>query len=272
MGILDSLVYGIVQGATEFLPVSSSAHLALLPYTLKLKDPGVSFDLMMHVGTALAVIVYFAKDLYSQFKHLIPALFKWKKQYTEYFFLRNISLSLVTTFVVAMILKSWALSYGRNPILMGVNLIVFGFFMFWFDYSPIKKERNLHTSFAPVSAIIIGFFQALAIFPGVSRSGSTMMSARLLGVERKDSFHYSFILSLPVILGAATLQAKEMYDQYYMADGAFNLLNSILGVIIAMVVGLAVIHFFMKVITKIGLLPFFIYRFILGSFLLWYFG
>jgi len=250
----DAVIYGIIQGLTEFLPVSSSAHLALLPRFLSIKDPGAYFDLAMHLGTALSLIVYFFKDIRDEIKSMLSK---------DFSFFLNIFISLLGTFVLVLILKKMALTHGRSAGLIAINLMVFGILMFVFD----RKDSG---SFEPRKvfswkrSLLIGLMQAIAIFPGVSRSGITLTACRAAGFRRKDALRYSFLLSLPVILGGGILESKEILKSGAQFDGMILFW----GILSSFVVGILGVHFLMKVVEKIGLLPFTIYRLIVGVLLL----
>ncbi len=265
MDIFSSFIYGLIQGITEFLPVSSSAHLALLPKFLEIKDPGITFDLMMHVGTALSVIVYFHKDLAQQMKVLFPALLHWQDKRREYIFMRNYSISLGATFLLAISLKGVAQEYGRDPVFIAINLALFGVLMYWFDRKR-ENKLDLNNSFNIKASLIIGFSQALAVFPGVSRSGITITAARSMGISRDLAFRYSFLLSLPVIFAAAILKVGEA-----SLEGSFAIAPLLWGMSFSFVIGLLSIHLLMKLVSKTGLAVFAIYRIVLAIMLFYLF-
>ena len=262
MDVLSAIIYGIIQGVTEFLPISSSGHLALAPAILKIKDPGVAFDLTMHLGTALAVIVYFRSDLFKMFGEF-GSVFKLKKfdpKKSPYLF--NIILSTFVTGVIGLTIKNIAATWGRSPIIIASNLFLFGLIMWLFDLWGSRERDNakdeLMTSHLEVKkSLLIGLFQALAVFPGVSRSGATLSISRILGLNRYEAARYSFILSLPIILAGFLLKLPEL-------SGEINITITIIGVLVSFVVGMISIHWFLKIISKWGLVVFFIYRAILA--------
>ena len=249
MDIIDILCYGLIQGLTEFFPVSSSGHLALLPHFLDIPDPGLLFDLSMHGGTALAVMIYFKKDFWD----LLRAPFS---PYTVY-----LGLATVTTFGIVLLIKNFAESYGRMPDLIAFNLVFFGILLFLADkFSPRDK------SFSPQSAMLIGLFQAFAIFPGVSRSGSTILMGRFLGLSRENAARFSFLLSVPIIIGGIIFKLPEFYREQV----AFDLSSCLTGVAVSFLVGLGAIHFFLKIFVNMGIGIFCLYRIILAGFILVY--
>lgn len=257
MNEIAAITYGLIQGLTEFLPVSSSGHLALLPHFLDIKDPGVFFDLAMHVGTALSILLYFQKEV----RHLISQLFSIignPKRINEKAFVVNMGLATITTILFVFALKGFAKSYGRNPTMIGVNLILFGALMIFADKFFEDKETGIMNSLQIKKATAIGFFQALAIFPGVSRSGSTLTISRFLKLGREEATRFSFLLSLPLIFGGFLYKLPEASME------SFDLTACLIGVVVSFVTGLVTIHFFLKFIKKIGLFAFGIYRFILA--------
>lgn len=271
MDYMSAFVYGIIQGITEFLPVSSSGHLAILPSILDIKDPGVYFDLAMHLGTAFAVMTYFRKDILKLIGGFF-SLFKFKKSsnINKYFALNMIISTVATVILVKSGLEVASLSFGRGIGLIAFNLIFFGIIMFIAD--KMCKEKIVNSEMKKTMqlkrALLIGSLQALSIFPGVSRSGITLTVSRILGLSRRDASSYSFLLSLPIIIGGFILKSKELFNNN---SGAFDLSICLFSIFIAFIFGLATIHFFLKVIEKLGLGIFSLYRCVLGAVLLFYF-
>lgn len=260
MGILEAFLYGLIQGTTEFLPISSSGHLALLPKVLVFKDPGVLFDLAMHLGTALAVGLYFLKDI----KKILVSAFKicWQKKImtSSDALSANMIVATLVTAVLGLLLKEWAFAYGRNSSLIAFNLIFFGILMAWIDHRSVMSKDNQMNKFRPFQACLIGLFQVLAIFPGVSRSGATLTISRFLRLSRHEAGRFSFLLSLPLILGGSLLEFSRLNHTELNFSWGFLLL----GILISFLVGIVTIHYFLKWISRVGLLPFAIYRILLG--------
>jgi undecaprenyl-diphosphatase len=257
---LSATIYGVVQGLAEFLPISSSGHLALLPGALGISDPGVAFDLAMHVGTAMAVMIYFRQEvmalLISTFKLLRPGAPKDASS----FFALNLIIATLTTIVIALGIKDIAASWGRGVEIIAINLLLFAILMSFADlFSPIKAitgKGAMESKLMWRHALLIGLFQGMAVFPGVSRSGATLTISRFLGLTRKESTRFSFVLSLPIIIGGFITKLPEL-----MADGSkFNLYPALFGVGVSLVVGLLTIIFFLKFIERLGLIPFALYR------------
>lgn len=263
MGIGWALFYGLVQGVTEFLPVSSSGHLALIPYFMNLTDPGVLFDLMMHLGTALAVILYFKKEVIDLIKQMKSFLLRDKKTDTSFF--KNFAISTFFSIIFILILKKSAFEFGRAPLIIGINFIVFGILMYLSDRRE-GEDIDLTQSRENRPAVLIGIAQSLAIFPGVSRSGITLTVARGLKINRYQASRYSFLLSLPIIIGSIAFKIPEILSgEAAMVDQGVLLA----GILFSFLFGIITIHFFLKLIARVGLVYFAIYRVLIGALLVY---
>ena len=260
MNYFDALIYGFIQGASEFFPISSSGHLALLPRLLELNDPGVFFDLLMHLGTALAVMVYFRGEV----KDLMMAtlFFLKKKEHPALPWLKNFFVSTVVSVVFILVLQQFSFQYRGETNLIAFNLIFFGLLMFWVDFVCAHNKHNLCQRQGFGQAILIGMAQALAIFPGVSRSGVTLSMGRFLGLGRKEATRYSFILSLPIIFAGVL---KELPQILTGQGRSFGPTVALLGIAFSFVVGLLSIHFFLQLLQRWGLGIFALYRVLLGG-------
>lgn len=263
MGFELALFYGFIQGISEFLPVSSSGHLALIPFFMSLRDPGVVFDLLMHLGTAFAVIIYFWNELKELFSQMISYLLRDSKRDTSFF--KNFTLSTIATLVLIVLFKKFAFDFGRQPLVIGINFIFFGILMYLAD----RREGNdidLTKTTKTNNALLIGLAQGLAIFPGVSRSGITLTVARSLKINRLQASRYSFLLSLPIIIGSIIFKLPEIIDGSATSVEPMIMLA---GVVFSFIFGIFTIHFFLKLIAKIGLVYFSIYRVLLGALLVY---
>lgn len=259
MDTLSVIIYGVVQGLTEFLPVSSSAHLALLPHFLHIKDPGPFFDLAMHLGTLLAVFIYFHDEVKRLTLGFFRLIFFRPQKLTDRNFTINLLLGFLGTTIVALLLKNIALSIGRSPQLIAINLIIFGLFLYLSDRVFSYNERLFDEKVSPLKALFVGAMQALALFPGVSRSGVTIMACRLLRLSRKDATRYSFLLALPVIAGGALLELP-----HFFMESRIDLEVILLGAFVSFLVGIISIYLLIQIISRVGVLPFFIYRVLLA--------
>lgn len=270
MDLVTALIYGIIQGVSEFLPVSSSGHLALLPFFMELKDPGVVFDLCMHIGTALAVVIYFRVQIAKLLFELKPALTQFNSQLAEHHFIRNFVLATFISVLFIFCFKPFT-GYGRNPWFIAFNQAFFGILLWTADFLQRKNataERGpgfFSRDWQIKDAALIGFAQALAIFPGVSRSGITMSAAFMRGIDRKEAGAFSFLLSLPVIFGGVIFEIPEIKHSLEMGQQSWGILFT--GVVTSFVVGFLTIHYFMKLIARIHLGWFTAYRVVLAAIL-----
>lgn len=259
MDITWAFVYGIIQGLTEFLPISSSGHLALLPKFFEVQDPGVIFDLVMHLGTAFAVIIYFRKDIFKLISESFYLISKDPRGHHSPFAFNFIIATLSSIFMILFI-KDLALSFGRTSTFIALNLMFFGTLMWISDLTKdnhvdLVKKRDFKKS------IIIGICQSLAVFPGVSRSGATLTAGRFLKMERQDASRFSFLLSLPIILASVAYKLPEILKGQAIA---VDLSVILVGILVSFLCGILTIHFFLKIIAKTGLKYFAIYRLVLG--------
>ncbi|EQC50251.1 putative undecaprenyl-diphosphatase UppP [Bacteriovorax sp. BSW11_IV] len=267
MDYFCALIYGLIQGLTEFLPVSSSGHLALLPKFLEIKDPGVAFDLAMHVGTAMAIGLYFLKDIIKMTFDL--SLFaRRKKSLSEIPYTYNYIVATCCTVVTALLFKKVAESYGRGEVFIAMNLAFFGILLALSDRfckadSNISMIKNVELK----KAITIGLVQSFALFPGVSRSGVTITAGRFLNLTREEASRFSFLLSLPLIIGGAILKTPELIHGPHQMDLGLV----VFGIFVSFVIGLLTIHFFLKFIKNVGLVSFGIYRLILAALIVYYY-
>ncbi len=260
-----AVFYGFIQGVTEFLPVSSSGHLALIPHFFELQDPGVFFDLLMHFGTAMAVILYFRNDVKILVDQGLALLLKRDVKNSGFF--QNFMLATFFSFILILVIKKTALAYGRNPLFIGSNFVVFGILMYLSDR---RQGKGLDLTKRPhiKQAILVGLSQSIAIFPGVSRSGITLTTSRFLGMGRVEAGRFSFLLSLPVIIGGIVFKVPEILSGSAV-DVSFNVI--VIGILSSFIFGLLTIHFFLKLISRFGLVYYSLYRFLIAA-LLFYFN
>lgn len=263
MGIEWALFYGLIQGISEFLPISSSGHLALIPYFMNLKDPGVIFDLIMHLGTAFAVIFYFWRELKELFSQMYSFVIRDSGRDTSFF--KNFTISTIGTLLFIVLFKKTAFEYGRHPLFIGINFVVFGILMYLADRRE-EKDIDLTKVTRIKHALLIGVAQSLAIFPGVSRSGITLTVARSLKINRIQASRYSFLLSLPIIIGSIIFKLPEILDGSAVS---IDPIIMIAGIAFSFIFGIVTIHFFLKLIARVGLGYFMIYRVIVGAILIY---
>jgi len=262
LDIIYSFLLGVVQGLTEFLPISSSAHLVLLPEILNLKSEilcSLTFDVVLHFGTLMAVLIYFRKKITSLLIAFFEGAFNSRKRNIEDFKLSvYIIIATIPAFLAGFFLSDYAEKIFRKPVLISCVLIIFAIFLFIAD-----RNKNLLKDINKITikdALIIGCFQVFALIPGVSRSGITITAALLLGLKREDSAEFSFLLSVPVILGAFVFKISEVFK----VGSGDNILVLLTGFISAFVAGFLAILFLINFVKKNSFLLFVIYRILLG--------
>lgn len=254
--MFETLVLSLVQGITEFLPISSSGHLILVRYLFDWQDTGMALDVGLHVGTLLAVLIYFAKDFFYLGTHL------WGQKKARSFLLQLVVATLPIA-VVGFLFRESVENNMRSPQIVAVCLIFFGLFLYLSDKRRSDKSMDEMTY---TDSLLIGLAQCLAIIPGVSRSGITMTMARICGLRRSASARFSMMLSVPTITGAALLHFTELYSY-----GQLDKLNGLfyLGVFCSFASGFSAIWFLMKWVQNKSFLPFTLYRVALGLLILY---
>lgn len=253
MFLWQAILLGIVQGLGEFLPISSSAHLWILPWLFKWQYSGITFDIALHVGTLIAVVIYFWKDWWVL---LISGISDVHSQDGKLFW--YLVAATIPGAIAGFLLEDAAETLFRQPILIGAMLIVMGAILYWADQKGQKvlELDNIRLR----TGLIIGLSQALAIIPGVSRSGITMSAGLLTGLTRESAARFSFLLSTPIIFGAALVKVPELIKNPAMMDLSF-----FTGVAVSCLVGLLSIGFLLHYLQTRNFLPFAWYRFILGA-------
>jgi len=260
---LHAIVLAIVQGATEFIPVSSSAHLILVPYLLGWPDQGLAFDVACHVGTLLAALVYFRRDVIDLVAEVVSGRPQGGAGGDDSFYPRKLAAAIVAgsvpAAVVGILLKDWIESEARNPLLIAGTSIAFGLVLALADHTG-GKRRDL-VEIGILAGLAIGCAQALALVPGTSRSGITITLALLLGFRREAAARFSFLLFLPVAAGAALLEGHKLWKSGLpRADWvAFAL-----GIAVSALVGYAVIAWLIGWLRRRSLDAFVVYRVLLG--------
>ncbi|MBV8138339.1 MAG: undecaprenyl-diphosphate phosphatase [Deltaproteobacteria bacterium] len=198
----QALVLGAVQGLTEFLPVSSSAHLILVPWLLNWQDPGLAFDVALHLGTLVALLIYYWQTWIKLLGSLV------NNDVASRRLLILLILASVPGAVIGLLLEKQAETIFRSPLLIASTMAVLGVVLWLVD--RLFRSRRKVSDLTTADALLIGFSQALAIVPGVSRSGATITMARALGIEREDAANFSFLMATPIIAGAGLLEARKL--------------------------------------------------------------
>ena len=259
MEIFQTFVLALVQSITEFLPVSSSAHLILVPYFTGWDDQGIAMDIGMHVGTLFAVVVYF----WPSFWNILTGFYK--KGSSQHLFLCLV-VGTIPALIVGFLLEKWVETTLRSPFIIAFTLIFFGVVLYWADKKSQKKKTINGISLK--DAFYIGCAQCLALIPGTSRSGITMIAARVRGMKRPDAAQFSMMLSVPVIAAAAIWHIGGWWLVHDL-----RVLNQSfwLGIIFSFVGGLTAVWFLMKWVKTKSFFIFAAYRILLGFYLLWFF-
>ncbi|NKX93479.1 undecaprenyl-diphosphate phosphatase [Sanguibacter hominis ATCC BAA-789] len=270
MNVWEAIVLGLVQGLTEFLPISSSAHLRIVGELIGSSDPGAAFTAITQIGTETAVVLYFRKDIARICAAWWRALTGahgtgWRARLGEgdpdARMAWWIALGSVPIVAGGLFLEDAIDATFRNLYLTALTLAVFGILLGVADRFA-RQERTLDT-IGPRHAILFGLAQAMALVPGVSRSGGTITMGRLLGYTREAAARYSFLLAIPAVLGSGLYKLVGSFDELGTA-GTPGLLPILVATVIAFVVGYAVIIWFLKLVSTRSYLPFVIYRLVLA--------
>jgi len=258
MTLTQGIVYGAVQGLTEFLPVSSSAHLTLLPWLLGWEDPGLGFDVALHVGTLFAVLWYFWRDWWELGLAAASSLVsRGASSDPKAQLFWKIVVASIPAAIIGMAFEHQAEEAFRAPALIALALAALGALLYWSDQRPESESRVEAIDWR--DAIWIGLAQSAAIVPGVSRSGVTITVARLRGIGREASARFSFLLSTPVIAGAALLKIRALVAAGHDPAQLAALVASAL-------CGFAAIGGLIRYVRSRSYRPFVFYRFAVAAF------
>lgn len=266
MILLHSIALSIIQAITEFLPVSSSSHLKIYHQLFGKAPSGLEVEVALHAGTLIAVVVYFYRDLLymflASFSVFVPKYHKLAIQSDNFKISMCLVLATIPAVIAGFIIKKMNIAFN-DQWLLAENMILFGAILYFVD-----RSSNTHRNVSYAQAALIGLFQTLAFVPGVSRSGICLSIARLLRIERVAAARFTFLLSIPTVLGAVTLTSIDMIQQ----EGQFNWNQIALMTSLTALIGLLVINFILKFVQKNDFRFFAFYRIILGLFLLWWWG
>ena len=255
------VILSIIQGITEFLPISSSAHLILFPKFFTDITTNRGFDVALHFGTLLAVIIYLKKDILKIF---LETTSPDRDNYRGFIDFKNLIISTVPIVIIGFLVNFFDINIIRNLEIIGWSTLVFGILLGLADKN--LRVRKLIDNLNLKDALILGLAQTLAIIPGTSRSGIVITAGLLRGFSRYDASKYSLLLSIPVIIAATTLETITLYNE----SGVFVTKQMLLGILISFITAYLTINFFMKWIIGASLKIFVIYRIILGITILLY--
>jgi undecaprenyl-diphosphatase len=267
MGWFEAIVLAIVQGLTEFLPISSSAHIRVAGLAMGMDDPGATFTAIIQVGTELAVVVYFWKDI-------VRIITRWFQSLTGKV-ARNdpdarmgwlIIIGSVPIVLLGVLLQDLIRTQFRSLWIIAISLIVFGIILGLADVLARRVKTLEHLGWK--DGLIYGFAQALALIPGVSRSGGTITAGRLMGYDRPSAARYAFLLAIPAVLGSGGYELVGALTEDNPTGAPLNWGATLLATVIAFAVGWAVIKFLMKWVETRSFMPFVLYRIALGTVLI----
>lgn len=256
MSIVEVIILSLIQGLTEFLPISSSAHLILPSAMFGWEDQGIVFDVAVHVGTLLAVIWYFRL-------YIGQLLVGWLQSFTGKHSTDSkiawfIILATIPAALFGFLASDLIESYFRSPYVLAITTIVFGLALWYADVTA--KQIQPLEKLTWKQALLIGLSQAIALIPGTSRSGITLTTGLLLGLDRVSAARFSFLLSIPIIMLSGGYQATKLISE----PQQYDVTGILLGTALSFISALICIHYFLKLINRIGMLPFVIYRLVLG--------
>ena len=274
MGYIESIVLGLVQGLTEFLPVSSSGHLALLQHFFGVRSDSVMiFTVMLHVGTLVSVFIMYRSDIWILIKELfltIKDLFTGKGLRLQERSMRKLGVMIIVatipTTVMGLGLNKFFEALNTNIPAIGIAWIVTGFLLFFADRTGDGSRNIEKMNFR--NGVFIGVMQGIAICPGISRSGSTMVGGLLTGLEREFAVKFAFLISIPTILGAAVLEIPQALNA--TASGSMEAGPMLAGIVVAAVSGVLAIKAMIKVVVAQKLKYFSYYVWALGIFAIVY--
>jgi undecaprenyl-diphosphatase len=257
---LQAVVLGLIQGLTEFLPISSSAHLRIYPEVFGWGDPGAAFTAVIQIGTELAVLLYFRKDIWRiatmWLRSLVRPEYRGHLDARMGWFIIIGSLPIV---LLGIALKDVIEEDFRSLWIIGTTLIVLGIVLGIAD--RVGGSDKTIKQISLLDAVLMGLAQALALIPGVSRSGATLSMGRLLGYEREAATRYAFLLAIPAVIGAGLFELKDVPN----GDNSYGWGPTIVATIVSFVVGYAAIAWLLRYVTTRSYTPFVLYRVALGS-------
>ena len=268
--MIEALILGFVQGLTEFLPISSSAHLRIVGELIGSQDPGAAFTAITQIGTETAVLLYFRRDI----ARICAAWWRsvrgdhgtdWKARLGRHdhdaAMAWYIALGSVPIVVLGLLFQDAIENTFRNLYLTALMLAVFALLLGWAD--RIGAKRRTLRELSPGQAVAFGFAQALALVPGVSRSGGTITAGLLMGFTREAAARYSFLLAIPAVMGSGFYQLFKSADE--PAPGAPGAGATLIATLVAFVVGYFVIIAFLKIVSTFSYTPFVVYRLVLAA-------
>jgi undecaprenyl-diphosphatase len=263
LDFLKAVFLGLLQGLTEFLPISSSAHLRIFPELFGWQDPGAAFTAVVQIGTELAVLLYFRKDIWRIASTWLRSLFNPELRDTlDARMGWYVIVGSVPIVVLGVLLKDVIESDFRNLWVIGTALVGFGVILGVAD--RVGSQKRAIGDLTLRSSVALGLAQACALVPGVSRSGATISLGRLLGFDREAATRFAFLLAIPAVVGAGLYELPEIPH----GENAYGAWSTLVATVVAFVVGYASIAWLLRYVTTHSYLPFVVYRIVLGGFTL----
>jgi undecaprenyl-diphosphatase len=261
MGWFEAVVLGLVQGLTEFLPISSSAHLRIVGTAFGWDDPGAAFTAIIQIGTEIAVLLYFRRDIARIVTAWVLSLLGRRKNDPDARMGWLIIVGSIPIIVLGLLLQDRIETTFRDLRIVAIALVAFSLILFWAD--RVGRKRRELADLTVGHGIAYGFAQALALIPGVSRSGGTITAGLFLGYTRAAAARYSFLLAIPAVLGSGFFQAYQALSGD-LAGGQIDWGPTILATVISFAVGLLVIAWLLRYLDRGSFTPFVVYRVVLG--------
>ena len=263
MDYLQFIVLGLLQGVTEFLPISSSAHLILAPELFGWVDQGLAIDLAAHVGTLSAVVYYFRRDLQKILAGWTDSHFSFTDPQSR--FVWYIIIATIPVAIAGFLASDIVEGLLRNPLVIAGTTIVYGLLLGWADYAG--KRNRTEASLQWKDVMLIGASQILALIPGTSRSGITMTTGLLLGLDREAASRFSFMLSIPVTMLAGGYGARKLV----LSSESVDWIAVFIVTFVSAATAFVTIHYFLKFLQRFGMMPYVVYRMVLGAVLIYLF-
>lgn len=263
MEFIYLLLLGLLQGLTEFLPVSSSAHLILLPIITDWQDQGLALDVAAHFGTLIAVVIYFRQDINKIISNGIKSV-PWQDNNIDARLFWYLAFATIPVSVVGFLGHDFISEHFREPLIIAIATILFGLLLWWSDVKG-KQDRDAKT-LCMSDVIWIGLAQVLALIPGTSRSGITMTAGLMLGLNRTAAARFSFLLSIPVIFLAGCYETLSLLIEGDTTD----VISFVTVFVFSWLAAWMTISLFLRFVEKTGMLPYVIYRLLLGGVLLYF--
>ena len=262
MGLFEAVVLGVVQGLTEFLPISSSAHLRIVGAAFGWKDPGAAFTAIIQIGTELAVLVYFAKDIGRIVRAWLGSLVGRRRGDPDARIGWLIIIGSIPIVVLGLLFQDRIETTFRDLRIEAIALAGFSLILYWADRVGVKKGQL--SDLTAGDGIRFGLAQSLALIPGVSRSGGTITAGLFIGYTREAAARYSFLLAIPAVLGSGFYEAYQALHESGLHGAGVAWRPTILATVLAFVIGLSVIAWLLRYLNRGSFTPFVVYRVLLG--------